>query len=217
MKDKIYKKGLTGAKKDVEGLQIRDTFWTPNYGIDLLVPFIPKNITRVIEPACGGGKISRRLELAGYTVSEYDIKADNPDKVHNFISGEDFIISPGTAIITNPPFSIKDLFIEKCFEYGIPWAMLINADYSQQQISWIERGCEKLIPKSRISYITPNVVNRVNAGEGTDYSSIEELPTGLLYKYSSAQFHSMWLCWGFNLGKTETFVELSVEQRRTNI
>jgi hypothetical protein len=95
--------------------------------------------------------------------------------------------------------------------------MLINADYSQQQISWIEQGCEKLIPKSRISYITPNVVRRVNEGERTNYYSIEELPTSLLYKYSSAQFHSMWLTWGFNMGKTETFVELSVEQRRTNI
>ena len=28
-------------------------------------------------------------------------------------------------IITNPPYSLKDKFIEKCYEYGKPFALLL--------------------------------------------------------------------------------------------
>jgi hypothetical protein len=214
---KVYKKGLTGAKKDIEGVQARDMFMTPAYATDLLIPFIPKEIKVVLEPACGTGKISRQLRNAGYTVFESDLLSSDPTKVRNFLTDLWYEMPELFSIITNPPFSIKNLFVERCFEYGVPFALLVNADYSQEQINWIERGCEKIIPKARISYITPNVINRVNTGEGTSFRTVDDIPMELLYKYSSAQFHSMWLTYGYNLGKTETFVELPTKERRYNI
>ena len=216
MSDSDYKgwvKPITSTRKTPDEPQIRDSFATPAYAIDLLIPFIPKHLTACWEPAYGGGKISRQLRKAGYTVFESDLKSDDPSKIFNFITGENKTLPENILIITNPPFSIKDLFIEKCFEYGVPFAMLINMDYSQQMCRWIQRGCQKIVPVSRISYLTPNLVKRVNTTLETQYASIDEVPNDIIYKFSSAQFHSGWLCYGFNLASSETIVELSLADR----
>lgn len=45
------------------------------------------------------------------------------------------------------------------------------------------------------------------------YTGIESVDQRLLAAYSTSQFHSMFLCYKFNLGKTETFVPLSREDK----
>lgn len=264
------KKGMVSPKQTPDKPQMRDVFETPKYAVDVLLPFIPKSIEYVWECAVGNGRISNVLCNAGYVVCSTDIRdktttnKDNeiffnynflsesgkpiPDVIHDW-----FIENKDLCIITNPPFSIKHLFIEKALEFNLPFAFLINADYSGQVIDWIERGCEKIVPKSRISYITPNILGRIREGELWKYvkdthgittetlkefkeqalpvwdtyldryndymnfSTLEECPQELLYKYSSAQFHSMWLTYKFDLGKTETFIDLDSSYKRTNI
>lgn len=194
---KIRTKGYTTTAKTPEIPQGRDTFETPNYAVDLLVPFIPKYINMIWECAAGGGRIASRLEHHGYAVTRTDIRPyDGLNTVLNFVSVNSKIPFGCTAIITNPPYSIKEQFIDKAFELAVPFAFLINADYSGLQIDWIRRGCEKIIPNRRIDYITP---------------------TGRQGKTSASQFHSMWLTHGFNLGRTETFVELSLKDKKENI
>lgn len=195
----IRVKPVTTPPKTPTEPQGRDTFQTPNYAVDLLIPFIPKNIKNIWEPASGENKIVYRLESFHLNVYSTDIRF-NPD-LHddnlNFLTDTIDMPSKGLeCIITNPPFSVKAEFIEKAFEYRVPFAFLINADYSGQQIEWIKRGCEKIIPNRRIDYITP---------------------TGREGKTSASQFHSMWLTYGFNLGRTETFVELSNKDKKENI
>lgn len=198
---RVQVKPVTVAPKTPNEPQGRDTFQTPNYATDLLVPYIPKNIKNIWECAVGNRKIQFRLENFGYSVLGTDIRnTDGLVSVYNFLSDvsyfpKSFDLS-NWAIITNPPYSVKDMFIEKAFEYKIPFAFLINADYSGWQISLIKRGCEKIIPTRRIDFITP---------------------TGRNGKSSASQFHSMWLTYGFNLGRTETFVELSLKDKKENI
>ncbi len=177
--------------------QGRDLFQTPNYATELLIPFIPTKIKNIWECAAGRGKIADVLISRGYKVTSSDIQ-EGYGFSFNFLS--DALRNPlemGTAIITNPPFSLKAKFYRKCREYGVPFALLIPADYS----GWIIRatldGAEKLIPTRRIDYITPNGFSGANG--------------------HTADFHSMWLTWGFNLGKTETFVELSLKEKKENI
>lgn len=199
-------KPVTVAPKTPKVPQGRDTFQTPNYAIDLLLPFIPKHrVHTVWEPACGDGKIVKRiLEKTDLDVYASDIRQSETFKhdIHNFITEElpfEVVFEKnwnGIAIITNPPFSIKEKFIEEAFKYKKVFAFLINADYHGQHIDWIRRGCEKIIPDRRIDFITP---------------------TGRNGKTSSSQFHSMWLTWGFELGRTETFVELSLKEKKENI
>ena len=208
------------TSKTPEVSQLRDEFETPNYAVDILVPFIPNGITHIWECAAGGGKIVKRLEYHGFKVGRTDIRTyDGLNIYHNFLADIQtmWTLDSSMAIITNPPFSVKELFVYTAFEYNIPFAFLINADYSGQIINWIERGCEKIVPKQRIAFITPRIIQRVNDGEGTDYKSKDEIPSKLIYKYSSAQFHSMWLTYGFGIGRTETFVDLPVDVRKNNI
>ena len=184
-------------KEDAEVASGRDTFQTPNYAIDLLIPFIPERIEKIWECAVGEWKIGDRLIESGYSVFGTDIRLlDTRSREHNFLLSSFIFMYPNSMIITNPPFSIKRQFYEKCLEYNLPFALLIPADYSGWIIEAIQNGAEKIIPTRRIDYITP---------------------TGLQGKKSASAFHSMWLTRGLNLGKSETFVELTNEEKRSNI
>jgi len=254
----MAKKGLVSTAETPDTVQVRDSFETPRYAVDLIIPFIPKDINFIWECASGNGRIQNPLCKAGYEVYPSDIRPLQPDTAQlNFLTSDlsttlvDALTNYKCAIITNPPFSIKKQFIEKALSLEIPFAMLINADYSGEQIGWIQRGCEKIIPNRRINYLTPNILRRIHEGEvwnivgknypfhssiedlrltATDeydrvmkdgerfhYTTIEEVPQALLHKYSSSQFHSMWLTHGFNMGQTETFVNLPIKQIKENI
>ena len=215
-------KSMTSAPKTPDLVQIRDTFQTPKYAVDLLLPFIPKDIKLIWEPACGNGKISKRLVEHGFDIWSTDITFNYncTDLTWNFTDSRNILENQkvtAECIITNPPYSIKELFIERAFEYNLPFAFLINADYSAKTIDWIQRGCEKIIPNRRIRFITPFIIDRVNEEEKTNYQTVEEIPPQLLYKYSSSQFHSMWLTYGFNIGRTETFVDLPIKEMKENV
>jgi hypothetical protein len=186
--------------------QPRDLFSTPNYAVDILIPFIPNNILQIWECAAGDGKISIELETCSkhYTVISTDIRGKSftfPSVYYNnFLTDPkpeifDFYGFDNIAIITNPPYSLKRQFFNKCIEYDIPFALLISGDYSLWTIDAIRKyGCEKLVPDHRINYITPTGLS-----EATGHTSY---------------FHSYWLTRYFNLGKSEMFVELTNEMKR---
>lgn len=182
--------------------QGRDLFQTPNYAVDLLIPFIPKHIIHIWECAAGEGKLGKRLMFHRYGVTFTDIRKAICS-YFNFLTdthSEAYVdyMKRGTAIITNPPFSLNKQFYKKCVEYDLPFALLINATYKQWIIDAVmEDGCEKIIPYRRIDYITPTGLSGA---------------TG-----QTADFHSLWLTRGFNIGGSETYVDLSLEQKETNI
>jgi hypothetical protein len=180
-------------KQDMVEPQGRDLFQTPNYAVDLLIPFIPSDVSIIWECACGERKISKRLEEKGYCVLSSDIRKNIGVKISNFLFENPFQ-SKYDAIITNPPFSLKKAFYERCCWFSHPFALLIPADYCSWIINAIRNdGAEKIIPTRRIDYITP---------------------TGLTSQTGhTSKFHSIWLTWGFDLGKTETFVELTKEMK----
>jgi len=175
-----------------EESQGRDFFQTPNYALYMLLPFIPKKIERVWDCATGKGKIVDYFNVnTDYTSFGTDI---NEDYIFNFITDVMSTIGRTTAIITNPPYSLKRKFYQRCMEYHVPFALLIPADYCLWLIDAIRIDrCEKIIPDRRIDYITP---------------------TGRSGETSSSYFHSMWLTWGFGLGQTETFVELTNDMKK---
>jgi len=236
-------------KEDLENVHGRDLFMTPNYATELLVPFLdellPMNPAKefvVWECAAGQKKMANVLESKGYKTVATDLSYDES---FNFLKDEP--IFDFNVVVTNPPFSLKKKFYDKCVEIGKPFALLIPADYSGWIIEAVENGAEKIVPTRRIDYITPNILGRIWLGESFEewafennwehtlketkkmkewddivnsldphkheYSSIYTAPTKLLRKYSSSDFHSMWLTWGFGLGKTETFVELTNEMK----
>lgn len=243
------RKPKTPQKKNKEEVSERDLFQTPNYAVDLIVPFLQDVRPRKIwEPAAGQGKIVRRLEGLGFPIYGSDLDGNCYPK-HNFLTqanGQDF-----DCIVTNTPFSLKKEFYHQCLAYQKPFALLIPAEYAIWIINAIQNdGAEKIIPKRRIDYITPNTLNRIWYGETWElikkewdlesplidmqmfidsypmewqhslsenkhfkFNSIYDAPANLLRKYSSSYYHSMWLTWGFGIGRTETFVDLTNEDK----
>ncbi len=168
-----------------EERQERDFFQTPNYATDLIIPYLP---SKIWECAAGNGKMADRIEKTGRTVYRSDIETgqnfltiDNPDAI--FFD----------AIVTNPPFSLKRKFWEKCLFHKVQFALLLPVDFC----GWILREMQDnsnqwLIPTRRIDYITP---------------------TGKKGKSSSAQYHSGWFCHNMKLPKQITVVELTIEMK----
>lgn len=181
----------------------RDLFQTPAYATKLLLPHIPE-YKLIWEPAAGRGNMVRVLSYT-HPVWSSDIR-----RYKGLSERWDFInkkkdkewMSQIELIVTNPPFGNKRLFYLQCLYYwkiyGIPFALLIPADYS----AWVIRacgqhGCVKIIPTRRIDYITPT-------GK-----------TGI--KGHTSDFHSLWLTKGIipaAPGVTEMYVNLSLEQKK---
>jgi len=210
---------ITTAKKNLEGVQLRDLFQTPRYGVEFLIPFLQNaGVSGVWDCAVGDGRISNVLEEYNFKVYRTDIRPTPfTDRVLNFIT-ETENPPPGIdCIVTNPPYSLKTLFIQRAFEYGLRFAFLVPATYSGEMIRFLRKRCQKIVPTSRISYIPPQIVERVNNGENTNYKTVDEIPSKLIYKYSSAQFHSMWLVYGLNLPENEVFVDIPLSTRRERI
>lgn len=240
------KKPKTPQKEDLVGLSGRDQFQTPNYATDIIIPylhakkFFSEKGFKIWECASGLGKIEKRLSDKGFDVFGTDLQTGV-----NFLTAE----PPQwlDCIVTNPPFSLKKKFYERALGYGVPFALLIPADYSTWVIQAIKDGAEKIIPTRRIDYVTPDILTRIHEGEVWEtvknefpysawglqkskelpgvwdsiydrhkelrdfckWNSIYDAPAAFLKKYSSCQFHSMWLTKGFGLGRTETFVDLT--------
>lgn len=175
----------------------RDLFQTPRYATELLIPFLPKPSDCIIwECAYGEGAIGVVLSKAGYTVYGTDIR-EKYQESHDFLKDD----PPGlfeTVIVTNPPFSRKRQFYERCLEFGVPFALLVPADYSGWMIDAVRHNmCVKIVPTRRIDYITPS---------GKDASM-----------GATADFHSLWLTHRLIMSPahtTEVFVDLSLEDKK---
>lgn len=94
-----------------------DEIYTPDYAIYPLLKHLPKNIIIWESTDYGESNITKVLKENGYTVisthkNNFDFLTDKPDFKFDMI-------------ITNPPYSLKDQFIEKCYSYNKPFALLL--------------------------------------------------------------------------------------------
>lgn len=110
---------MTSSKMQKKASGRSDIFLTPPSAIKMLYPFIKKD-WKIWECAdFQKGNIYQTLENDGYQVIGTDI-----------LSGFDFIdrLTPTPdfdMILTNPPYSIKDKWIARCYELGKPFALLL--------------------------------------------------------------------------------------------
>lgn len=100
-----------------------DYYPTPKEVTQVLLDFlhIPRNL-KIWECACGQDHMVNVMRLYGYDVIATDIAR-----------GEDFLrmdCPPGVDwIITNPPFSASEQFIERCVHHDLPFALLLKSQY----------------------------------------------------------------------------------------
>lgn len=128
-----------------------DDLQSPPEALRTLLPYLNKRWT-IWEPAAGKGNLVSALERFGCKVIASDIS-----------KGLDFLtvdVPRCHAIVTNPPFSLKDEFLERCFVIGKPFALLLPLTTvdSKKRRELIRRygGMEVIVPNGRINFETPN-------------------------------------------------------------
>jgi len=94
------------------------------------------------------------------------------------------ISSKFDCIVTNPPFSIKGMFIERCYQLGKPFALLmpLTALEGEKRQQFWRKGLQLIIPNKRYNF---------------------EGPSG---KGKGSWFATAWFTWGLNLPKDLNFI-----------
>jgi hypothetical protein len=144
----------------------------------MIIPFIPKNVKTIWEcTAIKESKIVQVLRNHGYNVITSHIE-----------DGQDFFeYEPEQydMIITNPPYSIKDKFLNRAYELNKPFMFLLpltTLEGITRGKMFNEKGIQVLIPNTRFNF-KPD-------------------------KNSSAWFQTSWFCGGCNLSKDLNFIDL---------
>lgn len=120
---------MVGARSSHDG---RDFYETPSEAVEkLLTVWKPPAGTKMWEPSCGAGAISKILVKHGYDVVSTDIEDRGYGEPH-----VDFLEQTETRapiIITNPPFNISQEFVEKSLELAPQSIFLLRLQWISGQ------------------------------------------------------------------------------------
>jgi len=158
-------------------------FQTPPNALDPLIPFLNKDWT-IWECACGKGNLVNSFKKRGFDIIGTDI-----------IQGYDFLkYEPKEydCIITNPPFSVKQQFLERAYKIGKPFALLLpltTFETPKRQALFKKYGLQVIFFDKRINFETPS-------GKG-----------------SGSWFATAWFTWGLNLPSDFMFVNLNRKEK----
>lgn len=121
-----------------------DECYTPSYALDVLLPYLDKSKKYYEATSNISSNILNCATKNGFNFIGSNGKDFLKDKLPNF-----------DAIITNPPYSIKDKFIEKCYKLNKPFALLLPVTAIQGKFRgklFNEYGIELLILNSRVDF-----------------------------------------------------------------
>ena len=120
-----------------------DEYYTPDYGFELLRPYLPQGIT-IWEGAWGTGLLAEHMRRAGFRVigdPTWDFFTAQPDDWE--------------VLCTNPPFSRKDDFLKRAYALGKPFAFLLPIEAlggGARNALFRQHGLELIIPSKRIAF-----------------------------------------------------------------
>lgn len=125
-----------------------DEFYTPDNAIIPLLKYLPKNIIIWESTDFGESNITKILKENGYKVISTHINT------FNFLTDiPDFEFD---MIITNPPYSLKDEFLERCYHYQKPFALLMpitSLEGKRRGQLYQKNGISLIVLDRRISFI----------------------------------------------------------------
>lgn len=157
-----------------------DEFGTPKIAIECLLPYLKRDWV-LWECAWGKGSLAKHFEWVGFEVIGEPYK--------DFLNRDLGLNKEGfNCIVTNPPYSLKEEFLERCYEIGKPFALLMPLtalEGKKRGALYRKYGIQLIIPNKRFNFETPS-------GKG-----------------SGAWFQTAWFCWKLNLPKDLNFVEIN--------
>jgi len=157
-----------------------DDFQTPPIALKPLLPFLRKEWV-IWECAAGKGNLVNELRKNDFKVVESDIKIGYH---YDFINSD--LQFQYDCIITNPPFSKKNEFIERCYQLGKPFALILPLaalETQRRQKQW-KKELQLIVLDKRLHFETPN------------------------NKASHCWFASAWFTYGLSLPKDIIFGEI---------
>lgn len=160
------------------GLTI-DHCQTPSYALEPILQYL-NPAWRIWEPAAGKGRLVRALHHRGFNCFGSDI-----------LKGIDFFREPPKlfdCILTNPPYSIKPQWTQRCYDLGRPWLLLMPVEFigtQKAQRMFSQYGMEIVLMDKRVDFEMPH--------KGSS---------------GSAQFPVAWYTWGLNIGREITYTIL---------
>lgn len=152
---------------------------TPPYALDPLIPYLPK--AAIWEPAAGEGYLVEGLYDAGFNVVQSRIEDGQ-----NFF---DYEPDDWQAQVTNPPYSVKYQWLERSYQLGKPFALLLPVETLGAQSGqnlFRQYGLEIVFLDKRVDFKMPN------AG----------------WQGGGSQFPVAWFTWGLKIGKELTFATI---------
>lgn len=165
-----------------------DACQTPPYALDPLLPYLDRTFA-IWEPAAGDNHLVEAFFDAGF------------DHVYasDMLTGENFLeYEPDLqwdCIVTNPPYSLKYEFLERCYSLGKPFALLVPVEMlgsGKSQMLMQQHGFEIMLLSRRIDFKMPN------AG----------------WAGAGAQFPTLWLCWQL-LPRPVMFGDIPLDVKRS--
>jgi hypothetical protein len=155
-----------------------DEFYTPAIAVEMILPYIPPHVIRIWEcTAIEESKIVKVLRETGYSVISTHIE-----------TGFDFLRHEPAdydLIITNPPYSLKDEFLQRAFFLKKPFMFLLpitSLEGKNRNKMFQDKGIQLLIPDTRFSYTS---------------------------KKHGAWFQTSWFTWGLGLKKDLNFISIN--------
>jgi len=135
-----------------------DKCQTPPYAIEPLVQWLWRYDV-IWECAAGDGILARALHSEGFQVicSDIDPKADGPGYVLDFLTEN--LHMNYDVIVTNPPYSLKYQWLERCYELGKPFALLLPLETlgaARAQRLFKAHGVALLLMSPRVDFKMPD-------------------------------------------------------------
>ncbi len=153
-------------------------FQTPKEALYPLFPYLRKEWA-IWECASGDGNLVEEFKNRGFRVIGTDVKQG-----FDFLKYEPLNYD---CIITNPPYSIKQKFLERAYNLNKPFAFLLpltTLETEKRQKLFEEYGVEIIFLNKRINFKTPS-------GKG-----------------SGSWFATAWFTHGLNIGKQINFAKI---------
>ena len=150
-----------------------DEFYTPAYAIEPLLKYLDKSLIYWECTDFGESQITKVLKDNGFNIISTNIK-----DFDFFFHVPDFYYD---VIITNPPYSLKDEFIERCYFLKKPFALLLPITTLEgiKRGSMFRRwGIELLVFDKRINFMAEKKSNWFN----TSWFCHQILPEKLMFE-----------------------------------
>lgn len=143
-------KGYSSAKCNKES----DEQFTPYYAVEPLIKYLPKNIKVWLPFDQEWSAFNVVLKNHGFNTICSHI--DNGQDFFNYEPYE------WDMIISNPPFSMKDKVIERVYELGKPFCLLLPLASLQgkKRFPYFQKGLQLLTFDKRISYHNKNSLDK---------------------------------------------------------